>query len=529
MAFTAGGVYLGRQQTTYDVGTTTHNPTSQTTNYDVTAGSQHHETRKTEMTGLRGQLENIQENSPDYLKLLNRYHELENEEKAEQISVQKAIKDGPPAELNPTEQEKYKSDLGKLAQDISKTLKGDDDGKPDGLIDIGKGRYLRTENLQTFTTTYNCDPASPVPPGFRADNQVVAGPNHFSLSLEGPDPDLAVGGTHEQQEAQRDKTTLMAAAATTSYESRLLPGDTRIPSDGQVADILGGLNPNPPVGKDGVDVTHGIYQSSIPNASADEVFNHWVQNPNQVFNAGGMEIRPPVTTLVNGRYMLETGGTNAPPTWLPVEITVNEADRSIHIQTLDGHVLRGEQTFSFRDDGCGGSRIVQEARFQAGSQLAGDLQQFLPISQGQHTAWQNAHRESYEQFNGNKDYKGIGMPYVDPLTQTRALTKQVIDQIKLDPDGAADGGVDMVGDVGNLALDAGGKGSDILIDGAGTLARKTLDSAGLPGGVQVEQVADTTGNFVEGTLDTAGDWVEARFDKAGDKAGAAVRFLNPFD
>jgi len=519
MAFLADGVYVGRQQPNYGVDMTTRNPTPQHETYDVSAGQQQHETRKTEMNGIRGQLENIADNSPDYLKLLTRYHELESEAKTEQTAVKKAIQDGPSADLKPTEKEKYKSDLAKLDQDISKTLQGDDDGKTDGFIDIGKGRYLKAENPQGSATTYYREPS----PG------VVAGPNHFNLTLQGPDPDLAVGGTHEQQETQRDKTVELAIYAGTSYESRLLPGEARVPSNGQVSDILKGLNPNPPVGTDGVDVTRGIYQSSIPNASADAVFNHWVKNPNEVFNAGGMEIRPPITTLVNGRYMLETGGTNAPPTWLPVEITVNAADRSIHIQTLDGHVLRGEQTFSFRDDGSGGTRIVQDARFQASSQLAGDLQQFLPIAQGQHNAWQNAHRESYEQFNGDKNFQGIGMPYVDPLRQAGALTKQAVGQIITDPDGAADGAVDLAGDVGNLTLDTVGKGGDVVIDGAGTLAREAMDSSGIPGGVQVQRAANATGDFVEGTMDTAGDWVEAGADKLGNGAAATVRFLNPFD
>jgi hypothetical protein len=65
-----------------------------------------------------------------------------------------------------------------------------------------------------------------------------------------------------------------------------------------------------------------------------------------------------------GRYMLETGAAVV-PTWLPVEISVDAQAHSITIHTLDGHVLRGEQTFSFVDNGCDGTTIVQDARFQA--------------------------------------------------------------------------------------------------------------------------------------------------------------------
>lgn len=372
-----------------------------------------------------------------------------------------------------------------------------------------------------------CTTGPVIEPGYHAGN-VDAGPNNFSLSLDGPDPDLAVGGTHDQQEAQRDQTVRLAGDAAASYETRLLPGSMRWPIDGDVSNILDGLQPNPPIGVDGQDVTHAIYQSQIPNATPDQVFDHWTQHPNEVFNAGGMEIRPPVTQLVDGRYMLETGGTSAPPTWLPVEIKVGQAARSINIKTLDGHVLRGEQTFTFKDDGCGGTRIVQDARFQASSKLTGSMQKFLPISQGQHYAWQAAHRETYEQFDGDPGYKGIGIPYIDPITQGKALAGRALIQVAKDPGRAADAGIDLTGDLANYGLDLSGRLTQGTADATGAAAHQALDWLGLPGGSQVEMAADDTGQFLSNLQDKAGDVIESGADKLGDGAKAVVDFFDPF-
>lgn len=191
---------------------------------------------------------------------------------------------------------------------------------------------------------------------------VPRGPNQLQMSLEGPDPYLAVGGSHDQQEAQRDLTVGLGKDAVLSYAGRWVPGLRQ--SDAEVNGKLNALNGNPPLGSDGVEVTHGLYTSQVPNATPQQLFDHWVNHPNEVFNAGGMEIRPASAKLVDGgRYTLETGAAVV-PTWLPVEISVDAQARSITIHTFDGHVLRGEQTFSFVDDGCGGTTIVQDGAFR---------------------------------------------------------------------------------------------------------------------------------------------------------------------
>ncbi len=387
--------------------------------------------------------------------------------------------------------------------------------------------FLDHPEALTQAASSDCSTGPTTLPGYRAGN-VDSGPDKFSLSLKGPDPDLAVGGTRDQQEAQRDETVKLEGYAASSYETRLLPSGMRWPSDGDVQGILSGLKPTPPIGVDGQDVTHAVYQSEIPNATPDQVFAHWTQQPNEVFNAGGMEIRPPVKTLQDGRCMLETGGTNAPPTWLPVQIKVDPAARTIHIDTLDGHVLRGEQTFYFKDDGCGGTRIVQDAHFQASSQLTGDMQHFLPISQGQHDAWQQAHLETYEQFNGNPNYKGIGIPYVDPMTQAEVLGGKAFLQTVSHPARAADAAISLVGDGTNYAIDLSGRLSADTLDGAGDATHQVLDWLRLPGGSTIDGAAHDTGQFISGLADKTGDVVESAMHDVGGATKNVIDFLNPF-
>jgi len=110
--------------------------------YDVDAGRQNHETRRTEMQDIRGKLANVDDNSSDYLKLLDRYQQLEREEEAAQLEVKKALDEGPDPNLNSQGQATYGANLKKLDEDITATVNGDDDGDGDGMHNLGKGRYL---------------------------------------------------------------------------------------------------------------------------------------------------------------------------------------------------------------------------------------------------------------------------------------------------------------------------------------------------------------------------------------------------
>jgi hypothetical protein len=326
------------------------------------------------------------------------------------------------------------------------------------------------------------------------------GSNEFEVCLEGSNPELEVGGSPDQREHQRDVTLRLAWHAFESYMTGHTPFTPRVPTDSQVQGILHGLERNPPIGKDGAEVTRATYRSHIPNASAEEAYRHFVENPGEVFGAGGMEIRPSSGPLENGgRYMLEAGGP--PPVWLPVEITLQPADNAITIHTLDGHPLRGEQTFTFKDDGVGGTTLTQEARFQASSNLVGEVQQVASLSKGQHVAWEHAHREIHRQFNGDPGYEGIGTSIWSPELWKSGL--QAVGAAISDPGKATDAGFDAAGVVVNAGYDKAGTGAD-----------RVLDRMGIPGG-----------DVVERGFDKVGDAAEEVWNKIGDAAKAGVNIL----
>lgn len=348
------------------------------------------------------------------------------------------------------------------------------------------------QRLQASALACYKPPADPQAPGLKP-GKVSPGPNDFKLGIDGPDPLVAVGGTHDQQEQQRHAMLALAGGAAMSYLTGHLPGGfvPRMPGDADVRGTLNRLDPNPPIGTDGVDVTRAVYQSQIPNASPQDVYDHFVNSPSEVFGAGAMEIRPPALRLEEGgRYMLEIGGPV--PTWLPVEIRLDPAARSVTIHTLDGHVLRGQQTFSFTSDCNGGTTLTQDARFQASTELVGDMQKLASVSAGQHQAWQYAHREIYEQFNGDRDYAGMGTGVFNQQ-QVSAWT-QALGNIVLNPGTAADVAFDATGELTNEGIDDATK----WVGGA-------MDRAGIGGGREVRVFGDVAGDMTSAVADKLGD------------------------
>jgi hypothetical protein len=303
--------------------------------------------------------------------------------------------------------------------------------------------------------------------------------------------DPFAGGTHDQQELQRDYMLALSPRALASYTTGHTPFTPRWPSDSDVNSLLAGLQRNAPIGTDGRDVTHAVYQSQIPNATAQQAYDHFVEHPEEVFNAGGMEIRGSSGPLTDGgRYMLEIGGPV--PTWLPVEIGLDPAKHAVTIHTLDGHVLRGEQTFTFTDNCSGGTTLTQDARFQGSTKMVGDVQQLASVSSGQHQAWQYAHREIYGQFNGDVDYSGIGTGVFNKQ-QLSAWGETALNVVK-DPGAAAD-----------VLVDTGGELANETIDHWGGWAGDAMDWANIPGGGVVRQGTDWVGNGVSVVADVGGD------------------------
>ncbi len=348
------------------------------------------------------------------------------------------------------------------------------------------------QRLEASASACYKPPADPQAPGLNP-GKVAPGPNAFKLGIEGPEPLVAVGGTHDQQEHQRHAMLSLAGGAAMSYLTGHLPGGfvPRMPSDADLRGTLNQLDLNPPIGTDGVDVTHAVYQSQIPNASPQEVYDHFVNSPGEVFSAGGMEIRPPALKLEDGgRYMLEIGGPV--PTWLPVEIRLDPGARTVTIHTLDGHVLRGEQTFSFTSDCHGGTTLTQDARFQGSTELVGDMQKLASVSAGQHQAWENAHREIYEQFNGDRDYAGMGTGLFNQ--QQKSAWLESLGNVVLLPGTAADVAFDVAGELTNEGIDDATQ----WVGGA-------MDWAGIKGGHEVREVGDVVGDVSSTVADKVGD------------------------
>ncbi len=340
-------------------------------------------------------------------------------------------------------------------------------------------------------------PADPDAPGMH-EGDVEHGPNDFRLGIEGPDPQLAVGGSHDEQETQRDDLLALSTRALVSYTTGHTPLTPRWPSDSDVSSLLSQLNRNPPIGNDGQEVTHAVYQSQIPNATPQQAYDHFVNDPQEVFSAGGMEIRPPADKLEDGgRYMLEIGGPV--PTWLPVEIGLDPQNHAVTINTLDGHVLRGEQTFTFTDDCHGGTTLTQDARFQASTKLVGDVQQLASVAAGQHQAWQHAHREIYGQFNGDANYAGMGTDAFNE--QQLSAWGEALGNIVKHPGTAAD-----------VLIDSGGEIANETIDQWGGWAGDAMNWAGVPGGGIVRKGADLVGDGVSVMADVGGDMVKRGID-----------------
>ena len=137
-------------------------------------------------------------------------------------------------------QRKQERDFAALEAARKETRKPGPDGGADQAT--RQGLQVPRDNPSNFTTA-NVDLPKEVPVAMANPTRlanlrpvsVEPGPNHFQLSLEGPDPDFAVGGTHEQQEHQRDVTAELTAAASASYASRSLPSFMRYPSDHTVS------------------------------------------------------------------------------------------------------------------------------------------------------------------------------------------------------------------------------------------------------------------------------------------------------
>jgi hypothetical protein len=231
-------------------------------------------------------------------------------------------------------------------------------------------------------------PTPPTPPPLPPTDYVSPDADQFQYHVGGAYPPQIA----DNPLAQAKQATLMArltSAASISSLTKGLGPDGRQPPDFVVRQDLQELGTSPPDPSLG-PVTTTSYTSDIPHVPPNIAYQHFVNDPNSVFGAGGVEIRPATSKLADGgRYMLEASSN--PPTWLPIEVHLDPAQNQVAITTLNGHPLRGFQTFTFQDDGKNGTKVQQDAQFQISNGL-------VPIGTAvaaQHSLWRAAHNEMY--------------------------------------------------------------------------------------------------------------------------------------
>jgi subtilisin-like proprotein convertase family protein len=214
--------------------------------------------------------------------------------------------------------------------------------------------------------------------------------NEFRSTVGGMYPPVAAGSFFTQLKQARILTQL-SLSAQASVASR---GMT--PSDFEVRAKLRSLDVMLPT-QEATRTTRHDFSSRIEGVAPEKAYEHFVQNPGQVFGAADLKVRPGVGRLEHGqRLMLEAPGS--PSVWFPVEVRLDPAQRTIGILTLDGHPLRGTNDFSFTSDGRGGTRVEQLTRYQLSSKAA-ELGMDAAALRRQHDTWQKVHAHFFTQFH----------------------------------------------------------------------------------------------------------------------------------
>ena len=214
--------------------------------------------------------------------------------------------------------------------------------------------------------------------------------NGFVTRLGGRNPPVAAGGFLTQIKQAKALAGLSLSAA----ESVATKGSH--PPDFSVKAKLNALSPMP-ITDDASKVTHADYFSQISGVKPEQAFDYVVNNPNAVFGASGLKVRPETAQLKDGaRLMLEQAGT--PSVWFPIEVRLDKTRGQINIQTLDGHPLRGTNQFNFQSDGQGGTRINQLTTYQLSSKAV-ELGMGQKDLERQHSTWENVHQHIFEHFH----------------------------------------------------------------------------------------------------------------------------------
>ncbi|MBZ4376082.1 hypothetical protein [Corallococcus sp. AS-1-6] len=211
--------------------------------------------------------------------------------------------------------------------------------------------------------------------------------NGFDFGVGGAFPPKPTGSIQEQlkQGARLLEQTQAAAFSVTL--------DKGASMDAYARKQLGHLDPSPPIA--GAPTALTDYTSTIPGVSARDAFEAFVSNPELLFGAAGISLRPAASALTDGaRLFLEEQGP--PPVWAPITVKLNETERVVHITTLDGHPLRGTNQFVFDDDGSGGTRIRQYSAFQGSSPATSVGLALMDPIERQHDIWRSVHGQLHE-------------------------------------------------------------------------------------------------------------------------------------
>ena len=211
----------------------------------------------------------------------------------------------------------------------------------------------------------------------------------FRVALSGLQPPVSAGGffTQLKEAAATAKLSVEAAESVAS--------GGHMPSDLSVEAKLDSLSPTPLTEEAG-KTTVADYFSQIPNATPQQAYDYFVKNPNAVFGAGDLKVRPAMSELKDGaRVMLEQPGT--PSVWFPIEVHLDPAQHRINIETLEGHPLRGTNSFQFDSDGHGGTHVNQYTSYQLSSKAV-QLGMTSADLQRQHSTWNKVHENLFEHF-----------------------------------------------------------------------------------------------------------------------------------
>jgi len=222
---------------------------------------------------------------------------------------------------------------------------------------------------------------APVPRAL-ASTQVPVPSNNFRATLSGPNP-AHVGGGFFEELKQANELRKLAGLASDSVESGgQSPGPLQTEAKLRSLELM-------PLDR-GEEVTRAAYTSDVPGTSAEALYQHFVENPEEVFGAAGLKLRPLPAELKDGaRVMIEDGGP--PSAWMPVQVRLSPLTREIRFDTLDGHPLRGFNSFSLQDDGKGGTRINQTSEYQFSSLAAKVGSGVIGGGAKQHQTWKAVH------------------------------------------------------------------------------------------------------------------------------------------